>query len=546
MRSLPQALIWETLSHGRWSIVGCFLLGNLVPLATYSALRPFSVDPHIPELLVLQACFLPIIIFQFAMGIVAAQGPMSRLYAAPISSNSIVAWHTLSGAILVGLLTAVSVQLHNTLFHVDWPVWGAVLFSVAAWSAFQFMLCVSSATSIISMAIAGTPTVALFLWLRGRYGPLFSTPKHNWSEVSVSELLTLIPLVVICYGCTVFTVNRARCGEQMPSLGIWIWLVRTWDKLTSRHNEPPPFRSAADAQFWYEWHQKGLALPILIGALLCFVGIVWATSFLLEERLHQLHQGVLYCGSILTLLAVGGGFVLGLAMDTLPVGRREQQLDDLISNRPFESMGQFQASRPFTDSDFAKVILKTAARSGLIAWSMWFAVFICCLILMYLANQFPDSIFPSKIGFWYLPLTAIGTWIAIANATSINLSGRGATVFLTCITLAISFVLVSIIVEQCFSHSIAERISQIGIAVCCAIVVVATIYAFYKAHRKSKLGWKALFIAASLSLGMAGAAMLLCPIPLNVPIFAIILAAGALISMPVATTPLAIAWNRHR
>ena len=74
MRSLPQALIWETLSHGRWSIVGCFLLGNLVPLPTYGALLPFSMDPHIPELLVLQACFLPIIIFQFAMGIVAAQG----------------------------------------------------------------------------------------------------------------------------------------------------------------------------------------------------------------------------------------------------------------------------------------------------------------------------------------------------------------------------------------------------------------------------------------------------------------------------------------
>lgn len=37
MRSIPQALMWEMFSHGRWHILGFFVLGNLLPLFVYGA-----------------------------------------------------------------------------------------------------------------------------------------------------------------------------------------------------------------------------------------------------------------------------------------------------------------------------------------------------------------------------------------------------------------------------------------------------------------------------------------------------------------------------
>ena len=119
MRSMPQALVWEMFSHGRWSLPGFFLLGNAIPLLTYSALSRIGIDANDPAFITLQFSFLPLVIFQFAVGIVVAQGPMARLYAAPISANSIVAWHMFSGGILLALETAAAAWLYNWLFDVN-------------------------------------------------------------------------------------------------------------------------------------------------------------------------------------------------------------------------------------------------------------------------------------------------------------------------------------------------------------------------------------------------------------------------------------------
>ncbi|MDA1230137.1 MAG: hypothetical protein O2856_05135 [Planctomycetota bacterium] len=46
MRSIPQALMWEMFSRGRWLILGMFLLGIVLPLFIFGALSPFEINPN--------------------------------------------------------------------------------------------------------------------------------------------------------------------------------------------------------------------------------------------------------------------------------------------------------------------------------------------------------------------------------------------------------------------------------------------------------------------------------------------------------------------
>ena len=173
MRSMPQALLWETISRGRWTLPGVFLLAVMLPLLVYGALSGLTIDPKAQEFVALQFAFVPIVMFQLAIGVAMAQGPLSRLYTFPISANSIVAWHMFSGALILALETAASSWLFSTLFHVNWPILGPALFAVAAWSALQVLMSASSQQSLPAFCFAGAPAVLLCLWLQTRYGGWF-------------------------------------------------------------------------------------------------------------------------------------------------------------------------------------------------------------------------------------------------------------------------------------------------------------------------------------------------------------------------------------
>ena len=248
MQSMPKALLWETLMQGRWSLPAFFMLGNAMPLLVYGSLSGLMINAEDPSYVVLQFAFVPLVIFQFAIGIVFAQGPMSRLYALPISTHSIVAWHTISGAIILAIETVLAALLYNKMFHVEWPIFGAALFAVAAWSAFQNLLCMSSRQSISGFFVASLPGIALGIWIRSRYGAFFSPPMHYWQVITGAEIATLMIATGLFYAMTVFGVQYARCGEHIPTLGVGKWLARQWELLSSQRPERRRFQSAAEAQ----------------------------------------------------------------------------------------------------------------------------------------------------------------------------------------------------------------------------------------------------------------------------------------------------------
>lgn len=548
MRSMPRALLWEMLSHGRWTLPGMFLLAIMLPLLIYGALSGFSVDPRMLEFVVLQFAFLPIVIFQLALGIAMAHGQLSRLYALPISTNSIVAWHMFSGALFVAAETAAAAWLLNTLFRVEWPILGLALFAAAAWSALQVVLSVSSMQSLPAFIVAGTPAILLCLWLGTRYGGWFSPPQYYWSVLTPTEVVTLLGAFGICFAMTTYSVGLARSGERLPTFGTVTWLTNQWNAF-SLSRTPARFRSAADAQFWFDWQLKGIALPLvtLIMMLIAVANAIISSWYMQVVNLAPLYENVLLLGGFLSALALPAGLFIGIEIDVKGAGQRETQFGDSIGQSEFESsMGSFLSSRPLSSNDFGRSILRTAALSALIAWLIWFVVFSACLLTMWLSKQYSASIMPRGIGMLYLPLTILGPWCALANISTIGLSGRGPKILVALVSLFVGYAVLNGIIEHFTSDWVAQRLHSVCVTFTASLIVVASVWAFVQARRRRLITSRAL-LTVSLAAGAMGfTAILLRPTAAHFTFYPITFAFLALVALPFASVPLAISWNRHR
>ncbi len=550
MRSIPQALMWEMFSHGRGWIPGCYVLGNLVPMLLFALFTHLGVDPQDHSLLVLHICFMPLLMMCFGSGILSAQGSLTRLYTAPISTASLVAWHMFPGGILLAIEIAVAAWTYNILFKLEWPIWGPALFSIAAWASMQLLVSVSHRT-LTSFSVAIAPTVVLFGWMHSRYGSWFGRPTHQWSQVTPVEIATMSAVVGIAYVVTVAAVARDRCGERMPSPGGWKWLVRRWDAMTTTSGiGVKPFRSAARAQFWYDWTLKGLALPFVVILIYVVVVSVWLIriAYGVNEGppLAEFYAGILAGSGFLTLMAGVTGMLTVLSSSEYTTRNRGETIRDLAGGINQEGMGNFQSTLPFSNPDFAKSILRTAAKSVLIAWSFWAAGFFGCLLIAQLLPHVPMPDFLTQLRAWYLPLTLLGPWIAMTNLSLIGLSGRATQIVFLGVSGLVSYGIGMIFVKEVFSGDVQNQVFEISIFLGSITIVGATILAFVKAHRRRFLTHKAQCASGALWIAIAILGIAIRPTDLPIVAYPMILAFSAVVILPVAATPLAIAWNRHR
>jgi len=307
MRSIPHALIWELFSHGRWWIPGLYAVGNLITMPLFGLFSHLGVDPNDHAIVVLNLCFMPVLMMTFGGGVVSAQGSLTRLYTAPISTASLVAWHMFPGAVLVAGEVAVTAWLYNALYNFSWPILGPAIFAAALWASVQLLVSISQRT-LSATCLAGAPALILLAWFGSRYGSWFGPPKHYWSEVTPVEFATLFGVIAVAFVVTVPAVARDRSGEALPSFGVWKWLTRKWDEITvTSGTELRPFRSAADAQCWYEWTLKGLGLPLFV-VFGYFVGVsTWLLRIIVgdatDDLLAELLQGILAGGGMLSMVA---------------------------------------------------------------------------------------------------------------------------------------------------------------------------------------------------------------------------------------------------
>ncbi|MGH7138000.1 MAG: hypothetical protein ACREHD_19800, partial [Pirellulales bacterium] len=398
MQSIPRAMLWELWRYGRWYILAGVLGANLLPVLLFSALRlDGALDPREPSLIVMQMILLEMNVFIFAAAMFSAQANLPRLYAMPIATPSLVTWRLLPMVAAVGLESAASSAALNVVFGLEWPIWGPALFGAAAVAALAATFWLTEDSGWMFVAFMVGPG-ALSLWLKGRYGETFSQPTHLWQEPTLPEVLTMLAVGVCAYYVAVAGVSRRRCGERLRSLGIIAWLERLVDPAPY---SGLPFRSAAQAQAWYEWRKKGFAMP---GAVVFVLVIGLALWLVVSRNGTDLLHGLLVGGGLLLVAALLGGILTGNC------GPDDANYE----------MGSFLATRPITTIDMARTILKTALKSVLMAWLIWAAAFLAVYLIVW-ATQNHRPALPRELGWWYFPATLIGALAILGLLTCAGL-----------------------------------------------------------------------------------------------------------------------------
>ena len=230
------------------------------------------------------------------------------------------------------------------------------------------------------------------------------------------------------------------------------------------------------------------------------------------------------------------GCVLGLVVGN--AGPRDTEYE----------MGNFLATRPMTDTDLARTILKSAGQGVIIAWGIWAATFLTLYLILLACGVDPSPILPQGVEWWFLPATLLGLWASVTLVTCLGLMGRPKLVmilFIAGISLFIGAMLVS---KFALSHDGQRLLLRGSLFTMSTAFMLGTAWVFIAARRRALIASPTIYwaIAAGVLLGsLVGIDRVLHPArPLAEHALAVGLATLAL--APLAAAPLALSWNRHR
>jgi len=510
--------------------LGALLAGNALPMIVLAALKhEGAIDYEGSSLITIHVTSLLINAMLFGGAIIAAMGKPSRLFAFPAPTSVIVAWQLFPGMVVMSLATLATTVVFNTVFDLNWPLWGPALFTPVALAACAACFWLTE-KSPWHMLAYGIPVLAAgAVWFHTRYGMVFRPPEPRlWREVTAGDAATMLVMAGIAYYAATVGVARSRCGEFLKTPEFLLWLGRVLDPAPT---VGLPFRTPAQAQFWFEWRQKGWGLPGLVVIAIPFGFVIWLFANRNPQDLFDVTFGA---GGFLTF----GGLILGLLFGN--IGPADGKLE----------MGHFLATRPMTSADMSRTMLRAAGISVLIAWVLWTVAFLIVFAILLLANVEPRPHLPKEVGGWYFPATLLGAWLSLTVMATIGHAGRPTLyglLFCGVPALALGAIL--------FSHyalsPAAKTIFAEGITMAVgAIYILGTAWAFAAARRRALIGpptvwaamvaWSALCILGLLFWSQHRSEHLTSPVAVHV------IGLFALVVFPLAAAPLALTWNRNR
>lgn len=556
MRSIPMALTVDYVKRARVSAI-CVLLYLIGIPALVQILLIWQglADPwHLLADKPLEPHGLLLALVGFMVVVFVGQrdkhfGVTSRLYVLPLPTVQLVTLRLLQAAVTVFLLCVVTMEANKLLFGMKWPTWGPALalavfamwIHAAYWTMLDFRF-----WKLVALAAVFT---GLVWWLASRAYPNgFYEPPETWNGPTQLEVFTMLLAALSAGAMSVLAVARHRRGDcESPAA----WFARQLHWLEPKAGERRSFASPEPAMLWLEWNRRGMAMPaiwlsVLLAVLLIgSVRVVMDWSRAIEVLQFQIALGLFAQGYV--------SVVIGLFL-----GHRNQS----SSRVEFDS---YSATRPVTNSAMSWSVLRSTGRALLACYAIIALLLVPMVVwtclqgdlseLRALPDKLPNGL--AALGVWRVPLviglSLLATWAGVGLSTSIVLAGRPRfLVAVICTFFGIPLLWV-VMLNTIITSNLRPQAAALSAGLFGLACLGGTLLAFSRALRQrfvrtptaclSALGWLLLCTVLVIVWQIIPTPN---PAPYGWLAWPLLPGLLALPFAPLATAPLALAWNRHR
>lgn len=507
------------------ALVGAFsvFIGKYYPaFEHYEAERTMAVFAMLVELFGIAG----LIVIGFASPTMHLNIP-GQLYAKPVSSRLLV------GVYLgLALLTVVAMHLVTTVLYafvggMDWPVGvpllGLVTMILCAHAIYWSLSSVPLVCGTTYFVVVGF----LFVWCQEH----LSGAKATFAHILRYDLPYLVLIGAGAVAISLYAVKHARCGQRLSSVRFWERL-RAW-LVVSLPGSSRPLRTPQAAYFWVLCRTSGLALPVVN---LLFVVIAVILCVFLPDQPEKVQMFMIACAyANLFMLPFIGALVAH-------VGGKAESLPYNI------------ATRPVSNRSILLTTLKAFLTSYVAGWIVYFVgvagvgLWLAATGKFYFSNDTLNELRNLNLVFSIpgILIYPLCFWTAVGLTGSLALTGRRWPIVAICVTLCVVPILM---VSSAFLGSDTFRALILGslIWLLAAGCIGGTLWAFIRMVQKRRMS--PLFAG-----GVLGGYLVACAICISLGIrdvktpteTALLFGILALPFAPLATAPLALAWNRHR
>lgn len=540
---VTKALAYRYFRQGWGMILAAWAIICVAPSALWHLIHvahPGTADAMLQNLAPLQWIYFLFLTFGLPWLVQSAMCSVRPLYTQPLSTRRIV-----NTQLVLGLISVLGVHLLAILYYR--LMHGGMIPMLEPLGLLLPGVCIASGLMALLVDFRWyRPWLVLTLlsvlgwWLGQSRFPGFhaETLGEHWLRPTLAELAILIPLAFAGYVIARITVEKDRRG----ALGSWRVVEEASYRLLSsigRGRSTAVSAGPLRAQFLYQWWTRGLIAPIAV------------TVFLLVSLIAAWHDPRAWCIEYVTGLPVMIG--LGMMMNGLVCGSSNSQ-------KPLWEMDRYLSTRPVSDRRLAYVALANglAGSATALVISLLFAVPVFGLAV--LAGADPGQLMQMGMAgasgalrgavssySQLLLLSVVCGWALLGCACCLTQTGR------PWLTVAVWFAWVAAIVGNPILASILSpeayaRLMRLGLIGVNTLTVVGTVIAYWRGLNQGLIGVRQLRIGLVLwAIGSGLSATVVRGV--NLPVAAVTgmaMAAGAIVALPLAASPLAVRWNRHR